>query len=71
LYYPEAATLAVYGAADHLPPVLSVHNACCRLLTTYNAPDHVHNDWTDIPIGVCTGPRASWATLWPQLKLYG
>ena len=26
-YYPEAATLSVYGASDHLPPVLSGHNA--------------------------------------------
>ena len=26
-YYAEAATLTVYGAADHLPPVLSGHNA--------------------------------------------
>ena len=26
-YYAEAATLTVYGGADHLPPVLSGHNA--------------------------------------------
>ncbi len=26
-YYPEAATLTVYGAGDDLPPVLSGHNA--------------------------------------------
>jgi hypothetical protein len=98
-YYPEAATLTVYGAGDHLPPVLSGHNAywmwgpgrasdrrvlfvdalsrlrpyfaSCRLLATYNPPYHVQNDWTDIQIGVCTGPTASWATLWPRLKLYG
>jgi hypothetical protein len=98
-YYPEAATLAVYGAGDHLPPVLSGHNAywmwgpgrasdrnvlvvdalsqlrpyfaSCRLLTTYNAPYHVQNDWTNIQIGICTGPTASWRTLWPHLKIYG
>ena len=98
-YYPEAATLAVYGAADHLPPVLSGHNsywmwgpgrasdrtvlvvdalamlrpyfASCRVLTTYNPPFHVQNDWTDIQIGVCTGPTASWRGLWPHLKHYG
>ena len=98
-YYPEAATLTVYGAGDHLPPVLSGHNAywmwgpgqasdrtvlvvdalsrlrpyfaSCRLLTTYNPPYHVQNDWTDIQIGVCTGPVASWRTLWPHLKYYG
>ena len=98
-YYPEAATLAVYGAADHLPPVLSGHNAywmwgpgrasdrtvlvvdalgqlrpyfaSCHVLTTYNPPYHVQNDWTDIQIGICTGPTASWRALWPHLKLYG
>jgi 4-amino-4-deoxy-L-arabinose transferase-like glycosyltransferase len=45
--------------------------ASCRLLTTYYAPYHVHNDWTDIQIGVCTGPTASWPTLWPHLRHYG
>ena len=97
-YYPEAATLAVYGAADHLPPVLSGHNsywmwgpgrasdrtvlvvdalallrpyfARCRVLSTYNPPFHVRSDWTDIQIGLCTGPTASWSVLWPHLKLY-
>ncbi len=98
-YYPEAATLAVYGASDHLPPVLSGHNAywmwgpgrasdrtvlvvdalsqlrpyfaSCHVLTTVNPPFRVQNDWTDIQIGVCTGPTASWSVLWPHLKLYG
>ena len=45
--------------------------ASCRLLTTYYAPYHVHNDWTNIQIGVCTGPVASWRTLWPHLRHYG
>ena len=45
--------------------------AGCRLLTTYYAPYHVHNDWTGIQIGVCTGPTASWPTLWPHLRHYG
>ena len=45
--------------------------ASCRLLTTYNPPYHVNNDWTDLQIGVCTGPHASWRTLWPHLKHYG
>jgi Dolichyl-phosphate-mannose-protein mannosyltransferase len=98
-YYAEAGALDVLGSADHLPPVLSGHNAywmwgpgrasdrtvlvvdalgrlrpyfaSCRLLTTYYPPDHVQNDWTDIQIGVCTGPVASWPTLWPHLKHYG
>jgi 4-amino-4-deoxy-L-arabinose transferase-like glycosyltransferase len=43
----------------------------CRLLITYHAPYQVKNDWTNIPVGVCTGPRASWKTLWPRLKFYG
>jgi hypothetical protein len=98
-YYAEAGALNVLGSADHLPPVLSGHNAywmwgpgrakdrtvlvidalgqlrpyfaSCRLLTTYYAPYHVHNDWTGLQIGVCTGPVASWPTLWPHLKHYG
>jgi hypothetical protein len=44
--------------------------ASCRLLTTYRAPYHVQNDWTDLQIGVCTQPKASWHTLWPHLKQY-
>ena len=98
-YYGEAAALGVLGTADHLPPVLSGHNAywmwgpghasdrtvlvvdalgqlrphfaSCRLLTTYYAPYRVQNDWTGIQIGVCTGPDASWHTLWPHLRHYG
>jgi hypothetical protein len=98
-YYAEAGALDVLGSADHLPPVLSGHNAfwmwgpgqasdhtvlavdalgqlrpyfaSCRLLTTYYAPYNVHNDWTGLHIGVCTGPSASWRTLWPHLKHYG
>jgi hypothetical protein len=43
----------------------------CRLLTTYHAPYRVKNDWTSIPIGVCTSPEASWKAVWPHLKFYG
>ncbi len=42
----------------------------CRLLTTWNPPYHVNNDWTGIQIGVCTGPTASWHSLWPHLRRY-
>ena len=98
-FYGEAAALDVLGTADHLPPVLSGHNAYwmwgperasdrtvlavdalgqlrpdfarCRLLTTYYASYHVQNDWTNVQIGVCTGPVASWRTLWPRLRHYG
>jgi hypothetical protein len=44
--------------------------ASCRVLTTYHAPYRVQNDFTDLQIGVCTGPAASWGTLWPHLKHY-
>jgi hypothetical protein len=98
-YYAEAAALDVLGGQDHLPPVLSGHNAywmwgpgrasdrtvlvvdalgqlkpyfaSCRLLTTFNPPYHVNNDWTDLQIGVCTGSVAGWPALWPHLKHYG
>jgi hypothetical protein len=60
-------TVLVVDALGKLRPYF----AGCRLLTTYNAPYHVQNDWTGIQIGVCTGPAASWHTLWPHLKYYG
>ena len=60
-------TVLVVDALGQLRPDF----ASCRLLTTYHAPYHVHNDWTDIPIGVCTGPVAGWRTLWPHLRHYG
>ena len=45
--------------------------ASCRVLSTYDAPYQVQNDWTPIQISVCTGPTASWQALWPHLKYYG
>jgi len=30
----------------------------------------VKNDWNDRPIGVRTGPKADWRTLWPNLRHY-
>jgi hypothetical protein len=60
-------TVLVADALSRLRPYF----ASCRLLTTYNPPDHVQNDWTDIRIGVCTGPVASWRMLGPHLKYYG
>ena len=60
-------TVLVVDALGQLRPDF----ASCRLLTIYYAPYHVHNDWTGIRIGVCTGPVASWRTLWPHLRHYG
>ena len=60
-------TVLVVDALGRLRPYF----AGCRLLTTYYAPHHVRNDWTGIQIGVCTGPTAGWATLWPHLRHYG
>jgi Dolichyl-phosphate-mannose-protein mannosyltransferase len=59
-------TVIVVDALQQLQPYF----ASCRLLTTFNPPDHVQSDWNDIPIGVCTGPTASWQALWPHLKHY-
>ena len=64
------------GASDHT--VLAVdalgqlrpYFASCRLLTTYYAPYRVQNNWTDLQIGVCTGPVGTWHTIWPHLKRY-
>jgi len=60
-------TVLVVDALGQLRPYFGR----CRLLTTYHAPYQVKNDWTNIPIDVCTSPRADWKTLWPHLKLYG
>jgi 4-amino-4-deoxy-L-arabinose transferase-like glycosyltransferase len=59
-------TVLVVDALAELRPDF----AACRLLTTYRAPYHVRNDWTDIGIGVCTGPHANWPALWPRLRQY-
>jgi 4-amino-4-deoxy-L-arabinose transferase-like glycosyltransferase len=59
-------TVLVVDALGQLKPYF----ASCRLLTTYYAPYHVQNNWTDIQIGVCTGPVAGWRTIWPHLKRY-
>ncbi len=50
---------------------LKPYFAHCRKLSTYHAPYQVHNDWTDITIGVCTGPTSGWPGIWPHLKYYG
>jgi 4-amino-4-deoxy-L-arabinose transferase-like glycosyltransferase len=60
-------TVLVVDALGRLRPYF----ASCRLLTTHDVPYHVSNDWTDLQIGVCTGPHASWPALWPHLKHYG
>jgi hypothetical protein len=60
-------TVLVVDALGQLRPYF----ASCRLLTTYHAPYHVQNNWTNIQIGICTGPVASWRMLWPHLKHYG
>jgi 4-amino-4-deoxy-L-arabinose transferase-like glycosyltransferase len=59
-------TVLVVDALDQLAPYF----ARCRVLTTYHAPDGVPSDFGDLPIGVCTGPVAGWATLWPHLRHY-
>ncbi|MGA2825680.1 MAG: glycosyltransferase family 39 protein [Streptosporangiaceae bacterium] len=63
---PDSTVLAI-DALGQLRPYF----ASCRLLTTYQAPYHVQNDWTGLQIGVCTGPVAGWPELWPRLKHYG
>jgi hypothetical protein len=57
-------TVLVVDALGWLRPYF----ASCRVLTTYYAPYHVQNGFTDLQIGVCTGPVADWRTLWPHLK---
>jgi hypothetical protein len=57
-------TVLVVDALNQVRPYF----ASCRQLAVFNPPDQVKSDWNDIPIGVCTGPSASWRALWPRLK---
>ena len=50
-------TVLVVDALGQLRPYF----ASCRLLTTYYAPYHMNNDWTDLQIGLCTGPQPAGA----------
>jgi len=59
-------TVLVVDALDQLRPYF----ASCRQLATFNPPYHVQSDWNNLPIGVCTGPTASWQSLWPSLRHY-
>jgi 4-amino-4-deoxy-L-arabinose transferase-like glycosyltransferase len=60
------ATVLVVDALAQVRPYF----ASCRQLAVFNPPAKVQSDWNNIPIGVCTGPTASWTTLWPRLKHY-
>jgi 4-amino-4-deoxy-L-arabinose transferase-like glycosyltransferase len=60
-------TVLVVDALSQVNPYFT----SCRVLSTYDAPYQVQNDWTPIQISVCTGPTASWQVLWPHLKYYG
>jgi hypothetical protein len=70
MWGPGKASDTTVLAVDSLGQ-LHPYFARCRLLTTYQAPYSVQNDWTDLQIGVCTGPVAGWPELWPRLKHYG
>ena len=59
-------TVLVVDALSQVRPYF----ASCRQLAVFNPPDQVQNDWNNIPIGVCTGPSASWTALWSHLKHY-
>jgi hypothetical protein len=59
-------TVLYVDSASQLKPYFT----SCRQLAVYNPPDHVKNDWNDLPVGVCTGPAGSWVRLWPRLRHY-
>ena len=69
IWGPGHASDAVVLVVDALG-WLRPYFARCRVLTTYDAPYHVPSDFTDLRIGVCTGPSAGWPALWPHLKHY-
>lgn len=59
-------TVLVVGGDDAVAP----HFQSCTSVSVYQAPFSVDNDFTPISISLCTGPRGSWAVLWPGLRTY-
>ncbi|MEE1838891.1 hypothetical protein [Streptomyces sp. JV190] len=41
-----------------------------RVAATLSNPQGVHNIEWGGQVYVCTGPRRSWATIWPELRMY-
>jgi hypothetical protein len=42
----------------------------CAPAATFHSPGNVNNDENGVVISKCSGPRASWLVLWPQLRHY-
>ena len=42
----------------------------CTPAATFHSPHNVNNDENGVVISTCSGPRAPWPVLWPQLRHY-
>lgn len=60
------AVVLVIGRDDAIAP----HFRSCTSVSVYQAPFDVDNDFTPLPISLCTGPHGSWADFWPSLRAY-
>jgi 4-amino-4-deoxy-L-arabinose transferase-like glycosyltransferase len=61
----DATTVVVVGGQwDQLRTLF----ATCRLSTTLDNGVGVDNEEQGEPVGVCRGPRETWARMWPQLR---
>jgi hypothetical protein len=50
---------------------LAPHFRGCHVAARVHNGPGVDNDEHDQPIWICTGPKASWARMWPAFKHYG
>lgn len=60
---PDHTVIAV-GTGAQLAPYF----ARCRNAATFHSPYQVDNDENGVDISICSGPRASWSTLWSRLR---
>lgn len=71
---PHATTVvAVAPGPEHLPGYaarLRRYFRHVRVAATLSNPQGVHNIEWGGQVYVCTGPRRSWDTIWPELRMY-
>jgi hypothetical protein len=64
---PGDPTIAVGLDRSDLAP----HFRSCRIAARVHNDVSVDNDEEGAPIWVCSGPKASWASMWPAFRQYG
>ena len=70
---PRATTVVAVapGGAPGYRAFLSRFFTSVRPVATLSNPAGIHNEEWGGHIYLCTGPRSTWAQLWPQMRHYG